>query len=191
MGARSAVATHPAMNPSSFAHQTQGLAAYFAELAVHEKNKIIRGSVHTPTTASSQITGAGATDWNVNMSELEAVVNGVYYWLASAADYNIHTGSLYTGLVSGNSAVAAVVLQNNAGTVSLAVVKGAAAVTGLQVPPTDAEIQTALGAGVAWVKVAECTLNRTADTTVTQSQNVQVRPILGVNVGGSFGTFDA
>jgi hypothetical protein len=68
-------------------------------------------------------------------------------------------------------------------------VKGTPDTTGTQVAPTDAEIQTAVGAGNDWVKIAECTLNRTGDTTVTESQDNTGRPVLGVTVDTSFAVF--
>jgi hypothetical protein len=156
------------------------------------QNRVLYGGrVAAPTTSSTQASGVGNTTWRVNISEIMAVVGGVAADIAAQADYAIHSGSLYTGLSSGNSAVATVVMQNSGGTVSMAVVKGAAAATGSQVAPTDAEIQAALGAGVEWIKVAECLLNRTADTTVTQSQDNLVRPMTSVNEETSFGDWSA
>jgi hypothetical protein len=190
MSARSEVAVHPDLDPAEFQHQTHALAKWFAELAVHVKNKIVAGFVTDPTTPSAQLTGTGNTTWSYDMTTLLGIVNGAVGEIAAATDGTIHSGSFLTGLVDGASCVAALVLENNAGTFALTVVKGTPATTGSQKAPTDAEIQTAVGASVPWVKVAECTINRTGDTTVTESQNNNVRPILGVTVGGTdFGAF--
>jgi hypothetical protein len=125
-----------------------------------------------PTTPSTQATGTGNTAWRVNLDKGVVVVGGVRKEFAAEADRVLHSASFYTSLDSGDSAIVAIVAKKAAnGAVTLVNVKGAAAVTGLQVAHTDAQIQAAVGAGLDWVKVCECTLNRTADTTVTQTQD--------------------
>lgn len=134
------------------------------------------GLVKVPTTASAQITGAGATSWRVNVDAVVAVVDGAAKELVAAADVVIHSATQY--LTSGQSAIAAVVLKiDGSGVASLVSAKGAAATTGSQVAPTDAEIQTAVGAGLSWLKLAETTLNRTGDTTVTQTYDNTKRDV--------------
>lgn len=134
------------------------------------------GALRTPTTASTQATGTGATAWRVNTDLVIAVVDGVAKAVDPQADISIHSATQY--LVSGQSAVAAVVLKVAAnGAASVIAVKGAAATTGAQVAPTDAAIQAAVGAGLSWLKLGEVTLNRTADTTVTQTQDNTKRDI--------------
>jgi hypothetical protein len=190
MSARSEVYTQVDLDPADLAHQTHALARYLGELAIHEKNKVVSGGIATdPTTPSSQLTGTGNTTWNVNHSLVEALVEGVLAELAAGDDLAIHSGSYLTGFANGTSCVAALVVKNDSGTLSVASVKGTPATTGSQKPPTDAEIQTALGAGVSWIRLADLTINRTGDTTVTESQNNQVRPLLGMTVATGFGTF--
>lgn len=131
------------------------------------------GQVSAPSTPSTQATGTGNTLWNVNLAQAVGQVKrsagavdvGV---IAAAADTAIHTGSYLTGFASGTSCVAAVVMANNAGTITFVTVKGTPATTGTQVAPTDAQITTGVG-HANWIKVAETTINRTADTTVTQT----------------------
>jgi hypothetical protein len=175
------------VQPATFDFSIDKLIQEVEQLRNQFKFCVLQGVFFTPTTGSTQITGAGATDWNVNHTAILAVVDGVFGLIEAAADYNVHTGSLYTGLTNGNSAIAALVAQNVSGTVSLAVVKGTAATTGSQVAPTDAEIDASVGAANSWVKIAECTINRTADTTVTQSQDNSKRPLPGVTVDTNFG----
>jgi len=141
----------------------------------------------TPTSASTQGASAGNTTWNVNVESGIVVVNGTALEVAAAADLALHSGSIYTGgLASGQSAIATIVYKLDT-TVSRVVVKGAAATTGAQVAPTDVAIRAACGAGKPWVKVCECTINRTADTTVTQSQNNLLRPMPAVLSEADFG----
>lgn len=190
MSARSATITEVDLDPADLAHQTHAVARYFAEIALHEKNKVISGGICSdPTTPSSQLTGTGNTTWNVDHTAVEAVLNSLLGVAAAGTDVAIHSGSFLTGFTNGTSCVATVVLKNDAGTISVDTVKGTPATTGSQVAPTDAEIQTALGADVAWIRLADCTLNRTGDTTVTESQDNTVRPLLGVNVGETLGVF--
>lgn len=190
MLARSKVYTEVDLDPSDLAHQTHSVARYFGELALHEKNKVVAGGIgEDPTTPSTQAAGTGNTDWNADMTALEGIVDGVLGAVAVQADYDIHSGSFLTGLVVGASCIATFVLKNDGGTISLDCVVGTPATTGLQKAPTSAEIQTALGAGVEWIRLFHSQINRTADTTVTEAQINQVRPILGMTVGGDFGAF--
>lgn len=148
----------------------------------------------TPTTGSTQATGAtGVTDWNVNLRAGVVIVGGVALNVADDADYDVHSGSIVTGLQSTYTVVAALVAKNVSGTVSLQVVLGTAALTagGTAVGPTDAVIQAAVGAANSWVKIAELTINRTADTTVTQSQDNSKRPMLGVGEDTGIGDWSA
>ena len=189
MSSRSALYTEIDLDPSDLAHQTKSVANYFQMIKTHEANKVLAGGVvEDPTTPSAQLTGTGNTTWSADVSHLAARVGGTQIILAAAADFAIHSGSYLTGFANGSSCIAALVLKNVAGTITMVAVKGTPATTGSQVAPTDGEIQAAVGAGNAWVKVAECTLNRTADTTVTETQ-ADARPVLGVNVDTAFGDF--
>lgn len=137
-----------------------------------------------PTTGSSQLTGTGNTDWNVDIQAGVVEVNAVPKDFAAQADFDIHSGShVDAGFTDGKSIVAAVVAKNVAGTVSMDKVLGTPATTGSEVAPTDAEIQTAVGASNKWAKICECTLNRTGDTTVTESTDWTVRD-RSLGVGG-------
>lgn len=121
-----------------------------------------------PTNASTQATGAtGALDWNVDITQGFVVVNGVEVAFDVQADFDVFSDP--SPIIDGESIIGALVASEAAGTTSLEVVNGAAATTGSQVAPTDAEITTGVG-HARWVKITELTLNRTGDTTVTQSQ---------------------
>lgn len=135
------------------------------------------GYVKDPTTGSTQATGAaGATDWNVDITAALVEVAGVYAEIAAAADYDVHSSTIvHADFQVGKSIVAALVLQNSSGTITVEVVLGSVADTGSEVAPTDAELATAMAAMDGWARLCNCTLNRTADTTVTQSQDWTVR----------------
>jgi hypothetical protein len=121
-----------------------------------------------PTSGSTQATGAGgAMDWQVDITAGFVVVNSVEQAFAIQADFDVFSGA--SPIVDGNSIVGALVASEAAGSVALEVVLGASAVTGSEVAPTDAEITAGVGHS-RWVKIAELTINRTGDTTVTQSQ---------------------
>lgn len=124
----------------------------------------------TPTTASTQITGAGATNWNVNVEGGSCIVNDVEGNFEPEADRAIHDTTQL--VANGESCKAWIVASEAAGSVSKEDVKGTAATTGTEVAPTDAEITTAVG-HANWTKLALCTINRTADTTVTQSEIIR------------------
>jgi hypothetical protein len=176
--------------PSDMDHLSDIIALHFESIRTHHANSVqVGGLAIDPTTPSSQLTGTGNTTWNVDVDRLCGTVGGVAIDLAAAADFSIHSGSYLANFADGNSCIAALVLKNVSGTITMVAVKGAAATTGTQVAPTDGDIQTAVGAGNEWVKVAECTINRTGDTTVTESQDNTFRPTLGVNIDTGMGDF--
>jgi hypothetical protein len=123
-----------------------------------------------PSTGSSQLTGEGNTTWNVKIAAHECEVGGVNKVFAEQDDFSVHAGSYLAGFANGTSCIAAIVNKNVSGTVSTVAVKGTPATTGSEVAPTDTEIQAAVGAANAWVKVGEITLERDGDTSVAESQ---------------------
>lgn len=136
-------------------------------------DKVVGLTCLPPTSASTQATGAaGAMDWNVNVTEGFVVVNGVEASFAVAADFDVFSDP--SPIIDGNSIVGALVASEAAGTTSLQVVNGASAASGTEVPPTPAEITTGVTHS-RWVKIAELTINRTGDTTVTQTQKNSAR----------------
>lgn len=144
---------------------------------VQDKCVIEGGYVGDPTTPSSQLTGTGNTTWNVDIAAIIGIVNGVEDDIAAAADTAVHSGSEL--VEDGESALAFLVVSESGGALAFEAVVGAAATTGAQEAPTDAEITTAVGHAL-WMKLALCLLNRTADTTVTQSQdNTYREPLVG------------
>jgi len=191
MSERSIVTASRNVPPSNLAKATSKVAMDLEMIRAHLRNRVEGCSVHDPTPASAQLTGTGNTTWSYDIGSGVVIVDGVALSVAAAVDQAIHSGSFLTGFTNGSSCMAALVAKNVSGTVSLAVVKGTPATTGSQVAPTDAEIQAGVGAGNAWVKLAEFTLNRTADTTVTESQDINKRPILGVTVDTLMGDWSS
>lgn len=125
-----------------------------------------------PTTASTQATGSGTLAWRVNVAAGFLMVNGTAFDVGAQADFVVFNGA--TPVANGQS-VAAVLIAKKDGT--LAAVLGTAAATGSQQPPNPTQLQAAAGGNdahakpLAWAQVAQLTLNRTGDTTVTQSQD--------------------
>jgi hypothetical protein len=153
-------------------------------LGQHMRNRVDGGHLVPPTTASTQASGAGGnTNWRVNIQTQVAIVDGDNQHISEQIDYAIWVG---TPLLQINEeCVAVIVAKNVSGAVSLDVQIGA--VAGSAVSPTDSEIQTKVGANNEWIRLGETKLRRTADTTVFQTYNNQVRPLLGVNVDAAFG----
>lgn len=187
---RSANITEVDLDPSELAHQTHAITNYFNAIKTHEANKVHEGGLAAaPTTASSQLTGAaGVTEWRINMGLMLVAVGGVMAEIAADADKVLHDTTVLLTAV-GKSCKAAIVAKNVAGTVTVVAVKGLAADTADALLPTDANLQAAVGAGNAWVLLAECLITRSGDTAVTQAQNNLVRPQLGVNVDPTFAAF--
>jgi hypothetical protein len=127
------------------------------------------GLVTDPTTPSTQATGAaGITVWRVDVSAAEAQVNSVDDLVAASADEVIHdTNNLLDAV--GKACYAAVVLAESGGSISITSVEGTPDVVASVEMPTAAEIDTGVG-HQNWAYLAMCYLERTADTTVVQSQ---------------------
>ncbi|MCU0912952.1 MAG: hypothetical protein MUC88_00140 [Planctomycetes bacterium] len=164
------------------------IARWFEAIRAHETNKVLFGVLtDDPTTPSDQATGTGDTLWNINYALGQVVVDGVVKDIDALADFAIHSGSFLTGLTSGKSCRARIVAKNVAGTITVVAVKGTPATTGSEKAPSDADVQAAVGANNQWIELAQAVLNRTGDTSVTQAQYNQFRPILGVTVDETFG----
>ena len=155
-----------------FASSGLGGDAPYVILYTYSRSPSVSGGlVSDPTTPSAQLTGTGDTTWNVNIAATLASNSQAGVEPAASEDFEIHGGSEL--VADGESCIAAIVVDYNGGSPTFAAIKGAAATTGEEVAPTDAEITTALGDGY-WVRLAHCTINRTGDTTVTQSQDNSV-----------------
>jgi hypothetical protein len=129
----------------------------------------------TPTTASS------ATNWNVDLTAGEAVFypDDHAEQFDAQADFDVYTGGAL--IVSGQSAYARIVVRDVSGALSLVSVVGTAAATGSEVEPTDAEVQTAVGATVPWYDVAlvHLALAGTFYTQTQRSTSYRTRHVLG------------
>jgi hypothetical protein len=118
---------------------------------------------------TTQASGANtAPNIDIDVTEHhEAVVGGTVLEPVSAdSDCDSDAGDkIVWGATSGKSVICAVVLLADS---SYVIVPGAVAATGSQVAPTDDEISAdADVADADFVRVANVTFNRTADTTIT------------------------
>jgi hypothetical protein len=124
---------------------------------------------YAPTNASTQGSGTGATAWRINLTPGEVQIGGYYAAFDAQADYAVH-GTTEAVDASG-SVYARLVAKLVGSAVSLDVVLGTSALTGSEVAPTDAEVQTELGSTVDWCDIAMLHLMRDATTTLTQTQH--------------------
>lgn len=139
-------------------------------------NRVITGMmVGAPSTASTQATGTGASDFNVNIAAGILAVDGHPIEFAAQADFDLASAGAAL-MASGQSILVDIVAYRSVadGVIRLRGIRGAAATTGSQVAPTDAEIDAKIEA--PWWRLARVTVNRTGDTTVTQSYSNVVRP---------------
>jgi hypothetical protein len=184
MGVRSMITEIPVLNSIQPSDQDKYFANYaqiLVRIAEHEANKVVNGLlVGPPTTTSSQITGAGNTTWNVDIATGIVTVDGVAAEVAETVDMSIHSGSQLGA--NGCGCIAAIVVRNVGGTLSLLAVKGTVALTAAVVAPDDGVIQTAAGVGAPWIKICEARIDRTGDLVVVQSQNNTFRPLFGINL---------
>ncbi len=131
------------------------------------------------TTGPAQITGAGDGTWYYDNTAGIVVVDGTAKDVPAAADTLLETAGDI--LASGESKVYLWIAWKHpsTGAVALKMVPGTAATTGDQVAPTDAEVEAGLPLGSKWIKLGSTTINRTADTTATQTATTNaIRPLL-------------
>jgi hypothetical protein len=144
------------------------------------RNRVVHGLLvaAATTTASTQATGDGASDINVDIGAGILMVDGLAKELVyqdSAALANA------TPLFDdGQSVVVSIVAVRSVGdgVVRLRNINGVVATTGAQVALPDVDIAAKFGAGTYWFKVADVTVNRTGDQTVTSTYDNTVRPLL-------------
>jgi hypothetical protein len=152
-------------------------------ISFRRQNRVLTGLLASaPTSASTQASGAVAPVWRINssvgvvcvndgdMGEIAAQVDGVIGNLDAAPSPILSVGQ---------SVIATLICIKNIGWIpALAYLVGVPAVTGQQVALTDSQILSRVrGAfgGAAYeptfIKIAKLTLNRTGNTTVTQTQD--------------------
>ena len=128
---------------------------------------------------TTQGTGAGgALNFDADVSDIDAAVNGVGHVLAAGADVDSDGGTQVTWTAtSGQSAIGALVLETGSDndTPARVVVFGAVATTGAEVTATDDEIDTAIGHS-NWVRIGDFNVERTGDTAVAVIFDHTTRP---------------
>lgn len=142
-------------------------------------NLIPNGVLIQPSsTGSSQVTGAGDGTYIYDITAGLVHVGGYIKEFAVAADQALETPADI--MASGYSKVYAIIvwLHPETEAVALKVVPGTKALTGAQVAPTVAEIEATIHVGATWVHLANMTIARTGDTTVTEAVDNTVRPSL-------------
>lgn len=150
----------------------------FALEAETRANLVHQGMlVGTPTTGSTQATGAGASDFNVDITPGILAVNGKVKEFAAQADFDLASAGSAI-ITNGQSIVVSIVAYQNvvSGAIGLRTFRGAAATTGSEEPISDADITAGFGSNTVWYRLANVTVNRTGDTTVTQSHDNTARP---------------
>lgn len=150
------------------------------------KTRIVYGMVPaTPTNASTQATGTGASDFNVDFKAVSTgspagliLVDGKALQVAAQADFDV-AASAAQQMASGQSRIYTIIafLNKYDQAVTLKSCAGAAATTGSQIALTDAEIDALLAPETVWMRICNVTVNRTGDTTVTQSYDTTVREL--------------
>lgn len=145
------------------------------------RNNRVEGFLSSPpTTASTQASGAVAPAWRVNRApgvarhagDLSAKPVGS----SNLTDFDVTAAAGVGALAIGQSVIVCLVWCHiYAGTISIKTVKGTPATTGQQLAPTDTQIRTVIAgfypSDTSYVRESKLTLNRTGDTTVTQSQD--------------------
>jgi len=157
----------------------------------HFRNHVMEGGFPIdPTTTSQQFDDGlgGELRWRINIEKVIVVVDGVLKHFPLQVDWVVHTGSKLNEI--GQRTVAALVARNISGTVSLMTVKGTPATIGSAVGPSDSVIDSAVGVGNEWIKVAETWADRPSNTVVTQTHNPAARPMLAANVDTGYGDWE-
>ena len=139
-------------------------------------NHVLEGVITVPTTGSTHADG-GAFDFNVNISHIVAVVEGVNDELVAAVDFDVQNGGASPIDGTDTDIIYAIVLYDTAPGWAIQSVAGAAAPAGGVTPPADADITTAVGTA-NWIKLAHTQLHRSGAAACTQTYDNTVRPVL-------------
>lgn len=160
------------------------LAARALALETWRNNRVVSGINYTaPTTPAAQPSGANPASWRYNLVGGLFVLSGTtkahLMGSPSYADLSVCDpagGSPNSPILAVGQSVITVFVgaTYSSSVIGITSVVGTPATTGQQVVPTDAEILVGLtgrGYSAPYIRVAKLTLNRTGDTTVTQSQD--------------------
>lgn len=131
------------------------------------------------TTGPAQLTGTGNGTFYYDNTAGIVVIDGTAKDVPAAADTLLETAGDI--LDSGESKVYLWIAWKHpsTGAITLKMVGGTPATTGSQVAPTEAEVEAGLPAGAKWIALGSTTINRTADTTATQTGTTNtIRPLL-------------
>lgn len=136
-------------------------------------NKVVQDlRVITPTTPSSQGSGAVAPVVNVNVNSGILASGGILVELQALTSNEVCASPPV--LTIGQSAVCSIYGYNATGTLTLKTVWGAVATTGTQIQ-SDKAVYLAANPTLALVQLGNTTINRTGDTTLTQSYDNTAR----------------
>jgi len=148
----------------------------------HFANRVIDGyRILTPTTASSQATGAGAYAVRANIDWGILAVGSQVKEVAAQADVSIESGTgvlvlnewkvydIVNYLSRGDNVIYQKVFGGTKNTTQ------ALALAGIQ---TDAQIEAAFAPNTAWMKVGRVIVNRSADTVLTVTFDNTIRNTL-------------
>jgi hypothetical protein len=154
------------------------------DLSYWRQNRVCSGLIFTaPTSASTQASGAVRAVWRVNVSSgiwtfnnsltVEPIQNsgvGVNMPVAYLAINDLPVLGVGQSVVMG--IIGAEIVFGGVSYYNMLGAKGPVATTGTERLPTDNEIITEIGTYYSgYIKIAKLTLNRTADTVVTQTQD--------------------
>lgn len=132
--------------------------------------------VKAPTNAST--IAADAHEFHLDIDWGIAVVGGTVKEFDAVADYDLSksVSAPPADLPSGSSVVYSVVLLKS-DIVRVRYFRGTPAVTGSELPITDATIEACLGDEVPAFEIGHTTINRTGAATLTQTYDNTVRPL--------------
>ena len=130
------------------------------------------------TTGPVQVTGTGDGTFYYDNTAGIVVVDGTALNVAAAADTLLETaGDIFD---SGQSRIYTIIAWTHptTGVVAIKICLGTIALTAAVVALTTAEIEAMLPLNAKWIDLGQTTINRTADTTATQTATTNlVRPL--------------
>ena len=144
-------------------------------------DKHVSGAVVTDGD-STQASGANATlNFDADVTRIvDLVIDGVPKEMAVGVDIDADAGTpIAWGATSGKAVVFAIVIDGGAANDGAAWVAapGDVAATAAVESPTDAVVEDAIGHS-HWIRVADVTIVRTGDTTLTFTADHTVRPVV-------------
>ena len=135
-------------------------------------NQVLYGMNATAPTTPSTHLDEDAYDFNINFTQGEVIVNGVRSVIEAGTDFDVSHGDTSPLTAENEVVIYSIVAKETDGSISVVSVAGG------EVPPTNEQIDTAVGNDDLWIKLFDVTATRTGADSVVVTFDNEVKPVI-------------